>query len=267
MPTSAVPGADIGVGVGGVPAASHGEVRRRRDEVAEELEALNALRAENIWLQEELRRIEHDALRVEGEVRRGRAENERLIKELLGPGGGGSRQASPGKHHSDVVIPAVSSGNSAARSSGSGEAFARGQKPEPDLRCEMETLAAELRAEMQSLWADGREVRALAARREMDLRTRLSRSIAEEHAEAQAARRVRDAATRKVAVVRREFEAALRGSGKSEQGAAKAAFGPLTAVDGDADLELRVALYHSEALVERYELEREEDKGTLGGVS
>jgi len=261
-PSSAVPGADIGLGIAGAPAALHGEVRRRRDDVAEELEELNALRAENIWLQEELRRIEHDALRVEGEVRRGRAENERLIKELLGPGGGGTREA-------DVVVPAASAGSGAGRSSGSGEGFPRGPKPEPDLRVEMETLAAELRAEMQSLWADGREVRALAARREMELRTRLSRSIAEEHAEAQAARRVRDAAARKVAAARREVDAAIRefASAKSEQGAAKAASGALAAAHGDADPELRVALHHSEALAERFELERDEDKNTLGGVS
>merc|ERR1719181_2447444 len=77
------------------------------------------------------------------------------------------------------------------------QAMSRCTKSESDLL--VEGLAAQLRAEMQCLWADGREVRALAAEREMELRAQLSRTVAEEHAEARAARRVRDAAQRKVA--------------------------------------------------------------------
>merc|ERR1712232_1134660 len=78
---------------------------------------------------------------------------------------------------------------------------------------------------MHGLWADGREVQALAARREMELRKELSQSIEAEHAEARTARRVRDAAARKVAAARRELDAAIRevATAKSEQAAAKAA--------------------------------------------
>jgi len=153
-----------------VSAALHSE-RRRRDELAEELQ-----------------RIEHDAVCLEGEVRRARAENACMIEEIIGQ--------------------SVTLGRSYSRPESELALMSRGTKYQSDLL--VEGLAAELRAQMQSLWADGREMRALAARREMELRAMLSRSVAEEHTEARAARRVRDAAARKVAAARRELDAAIR---------------------------------------------------------
>jgi len=229
--------------------------RRRRDELAEELQ-----------------RVEHDAARMEAEVRRARAENERMIGEIIGPSVTLVRSHS--KSESELAV------------------MSRCMKSESALL--VESLAAELRAEMQCLWADGREVRALASRREMELRTMLSRSVAEEHAEARAARRVRDAAARKVAAARRELDAAIRevASNRSEQATSRAsstikpapgtivrAVGAIaphdTIVHGEGgddvgsegvEAELRVMLQRTEARADRLERERErEEKKIFGG--
>lgn len=199
----------------------------------EELGEVARLRAMNASLHEELQRIEQEAVRVEAEVRRGRDENDRVLEEIL--------ISSASALFSDASLPplppyacpatlyAAAAANSSAPSSAGGfarapsEAIGRGVKSETDLL--VEDLAAQLRAEVQSLWADGREVRSLAARREQELRAELSHSEAEEHAEARTVRRVRDAAARKVAAARRELDAAIRevASARSEQAAAKAA--------------------------------------------
>jgi len=197
------------------------EPRWQGDLSEEEFSELARLRVENASLQEELQSIERAAARVEAEVRRGAAENDRLLEDILVSSAPGT-VANP-----TLASPTAPQAGAAPRElsrSPSEQATRQSTMSESDLL--VEGLAASLRAEMQSLWADGREVRALAARRETELRMQLARSTQEEHTEARAARRVRDAAHRKVAAVREELDAVISevATAKSEQAAAKASF-------------------------------------------
>lgn len=86
----------------------------------------------------------------------------------------------------------VTLGRSHSRSESELAVTSRCAKSDSDLL--VEGLVAELRAEIQVLWADGREMCSLPARREMALRTLLSRLVADHNAEWLSALRVRDAA-------------------------------------------------------------------------
>lgn len=173
----------------GERARFHADNADRHEDLAER----TRLRAENARVHEELHRIELEAATVEEEVRRGRVENDRLFEELLASSATGASQGRAAENGSlPKEAPVVA-----------------GAAPEQAIDLLVEGLAARLRVEMESLRADGREVCALASQREMELRRQLSRTAAEEHAEAQVARRVRDAAARKVTAARKERDAAI----------------------------------------------------------
>jgi len=203
--------------------------RQRRDELAEEL-----------------CRLERGARCMEGEVRRMHAENGALMESLFGGGcsygvhGGVNSAETYGGISLDVALRSATEYGSGCDCEGArlgscegslqapapfglrdladlaqGRSLVVGTSPRPTSPVrsrrpsEAILLAQDLKAELQQLRQDGAEMCALATRREVELRAKLTHAEARQHEEACIARRFRDEALEKVAVAKRGLDASI----------------------------------------------------------